>query len=280
MTDDAWFGVTAEPIAEYVYPSLYSLNHSLIPTKSIHLPSPKTQICQLQFQAHTNNKPSEIAAELNRKGLSRPHGAPRVIVDLFAGAGGNTIAFARAGHWDQVIGIELDAPTLACAQHNAAVYGVADRITWIHGDCMDFLNRLKSCPWTLDAALQLCQAQRAGLVEAGTTPGTGTGTGTALAPLAENVELFASPPWGGPAYSGAEVLDLDAMEPFGVERLHRAMSPMAHALFLPRNGDLRQLANLVPNDAREKLDVVQYCINGGSKGLVVYYPIDEAYQDS
>lgn len=199
-----------------------------------------------------------------------------MIVDLFAGAGGNTIALARAGHWEQVIGIELDAPTLACAQHNAAVYGVADHITWIHGDCMDFLHRLKTCPWTLDRTLQLCQAQRDGLAGPGTTPGTGT----ALGPLADNVELFASPPWGGPKYSGANVLDLDAMQPFGVEFLHRAMTPMAHGLFLPRNGDLTQLANLVPDNPREKLDVVQYCINGGSKGLVAYYPIDEAYQNS
>lgn len=73
-------------------------------------------------------------------------------------------------------------------------------------------------------------------------------------------------------YGGAEVLDLDAMEPFGVTELHATCAPMAHAMFLPRNGDLNQLASLVPDDAGEKLDVVQYCMKGASKGIVAYYP--------
>lgn len=70
------------------------------------------------------------------------------------------------------------------------------------------------------------------------------------------------------------------MEPYGVGLLHRAMAPMAHGLFLPRNGDLRQLADLVPDGAGEKLDVVQYCINGGSKGIVAYYPAEEVHEKS
>lgn len=75
-------------------------------------------------------------------------------------------------------------------------------------------------------------------------------------------------------YSGENVLDLDAMEPYGVSALHESMKPMAHAMFLPRNGDLNQLASLVPDDSADKLDVVQYCINGSSKGMVAYYPPD------
>lgn len=217
-----------------------------------------------------------MAAELHRKGLARAHGCgdepPRVIVDLFAGAGGNTIAFARAGHWDLVVGIELDAATLACAQHNAAVYGVADRIVWVHGDCTDFLRRLRDRPWALAPELRFGSRGR----RRGRPRSEGRQVETGLVPLARGVELFASPPWGGPQYSGAEVFNLNAMQPYGVEALHREMWPMAHALFLPRNGDLEQLADLV-NGSGEKLDVVQYCINGASKGLVAYYPADEAY---
>lgn len=105
----------------------------------------------------------------------------------------------------------------------------------------------------------------------------GAGRAKSLAPLARGVQLFASPPWGGPMYSGEDVLDLDAMEPYGVRALHESMAPMAHALFLPRNGDLNQLASLVPHDSEEKLDVVQYCINGSSKGMVAYYPPEQKY---
>lgn len=198
-------------------------------------------------------------------------------MDLFAGAGGNTIAFALQDHWDVVIGIEIDAATLACAQHNAALYGVADRIMWVHGDCMDFLRRLKRFPWTLSPELQVFglgldggggrgqHGKESRLRNKGAKPSVDD-------ELASSVQLFASPPWGGPMYSGEDVLDLDAMEPYGVSALHESMKPMAHAMFLPRNGDLNQLASLVPDNAAGKLDVVQYCINGSSKGMVAYYP--------
>jgi len=40
--------------------------------------------------------------------------------------------------------------------------------------------------------------------------------------------------------------------------------------FLPRTSDLRQIAKLAGGE--EKIDVVQYCMEGASKGLVVYLP--------
>lgn len=223
LTDAAWFGVTAEPIAH------------------------------------------QIATQLAHHSSSSSYN-PRVIVDLFAGAGGNTIAFALQGHWDVVIGIEIDAATLACAQNNAALYGVADKIVWVHGDCMDFLRRLKRFPKALAPELRLGGHGQSAkdCVRKGVKPN--------LDALARSVQLFASPPWGGPMYSGENVLNLDAMEPYGVSALHEKMKPMAHAMFLPRNGDLHQLASLVPDSSDEKLDVVQYCINGSSKGMVAYYP--------
>lgn len=49
---------------------------------------------------------------------------------------------------------------LQCAKHNAEIYGVADKITWFEGDCMEILQ-------------------------------------TQLKDLAPYSVLFASPPWGG-----------------------------------------------------------------------------------
>ncbi|KAL2148246.1 hypothetical protein VTH82DRAFT_2477 [Thermothelomyces myriococcoides] len=101
LTDDAWFGVTPEPVA--------------------------TQIAK-DIRSHKWSDPPKD-----------------IIVDLFAGAGGNTIAFALSGKWDRVVAIEKDAATLACAQHNAAVYGVPEgTIIWVHADCLKFLASLKS----------------------------------------------------------------------------------------------------------------------------------------
>lgn len=54
------------------------------------------------------------------------------VVDACCGSGGNAIGFARAGC--AVTAIELDAARLDEARHNAAVYGVAPRIAFVHGD--------------------------------------------------------------------------------------------------------------------------------------------------
>ena len=62
-----------------------------------------------------------------------------VIVDACCGVGGNTIQFAML--FDKVIAIDLDAGRLEMARHNATIYGVADRIEFIHGDLFDVLNR-------------------------------------------------------------------------------------------------------------------------------------------
>lgn len=83
-----------------------------------------------------------------------------ILVDAFAGAGGNSIAFALSGRWKRVYAIEKNPAVLQCAKHNAKIYGVADKITWFEGDCFEIIkNQLKD-----------------------------------LAPYSV---LFASPPWGG-----------------------------------------------------------------------------------
>jgi trimethylguanosine synthase len=63
-----------------------------------------------------------------------------IIIDCFAGAGGNAIAFALSGRWNQIFAVEKDEKTLACAKHNAEVYGVAKKIFWIHADIFDALR--------------------------------------------------------------------------------------------------------------------------------------------
>lgn len=83
-----------------------------------------------------------------------------ILVDAFAGAGGNTIAFAQTGKWKRIYAIEKDPAVLQCAKHNARIYGVENKITWFEGDCFQILkNQLRD-----------------------------------LAPYSV---VFASPPWGG-----------------------------------------------------------------------------------
>mmetsp|Transcript_24872 Transcript_24872/g.34723 ORF Transcript_24872/g.34723 Transcript_24872/m.34723 type:complete len:212 (-) Transcript_24872:186-821(-) len=74
-----------------------------------------------------------------------------VIIDAFAGVGGNAIQFAATcGH---VICVERDPVRMLCLRENARVYGVLEKITCILGDFMDIAPRLRadvvflSPPW-------------------------------------------------------------------------------------------------------------------------------------
>lgn len=132
LTDAAWFGVTPEAVAKLVF--------SLPPNLDVY----ELNVCSKIAEHMSNSAP---------KGKS-------VLIDTFAGVGGNTIAFARSGYWKRVYAIEKDPAALKCAKRNAEVYGVEDKITWFEGDCFEILkNQLKG-----------------------------------LAPFSV---IFASPPWGG-----------------------------------------------------------------------------------
>ncbi|CAD5314800.1 unnamed protein product [Arabidopsis thaliana] len=67
------------------------------------------------------------------------------------GVGGNAIQFASRSHY--VIAIDLDPKKLDLAKHNAAIYGVADKIDFVKGDFFDLAHNLKagtvflSPPW-------------------------------------------------------------------------------------------------------------------------------------
>jgi trimethylguanosine synthase len=171
----------------------------------------------------------------------------RVLIDMFAGAGGNSIAFALSERWDQIIAIELDAATLACAQNNAECYQIEPgHITWVNGDSFAYVDALLKNPESLHPDLRV--------------------------DVATSV-VFASPPWGGPGYSTDAIFDLYTMQPYGLKELTGAYERFEHALFLPRTSDIRQIAKLAPEG--EKIEVVQYCMEGASKAMVAYIPAKE-----
>lgn len=196
MTEDAWFGVTPEPIA------------------------------------------NKIAAHISES-------APKektVIVDAFAGVGGNAIALARSGRWERVFAIEKDPKTLKCAKHNAEIYGVSSKIFWLNADCFDAVNRFAG---------------------------------------QKNVIVFASPPWGGSycqcdavlcmlmvtgtEYGAENVFDLAKMEPYNLDKLYKSFTKISKevVLYLPRTSDLNQIARYGQDS--KKLEVAHYATMGASK---------------
>ncbi|KAL1301722.1 hypothetical protein AAFC00_005928 [Neodothiora populina] len=190
MTNDAWFGVTPEPVANKIAEHLIE---GTDPSKTI-------------------------------------------IIDAFAGVGGNAIAFARSGRWQQVFAIEKDAETMKCGKHNAEVYGVGSKIFWINGDCFEVLKkRLRS--------------------------------------VAKDAVVFASPPWGGPSYNGDDVFDLKTMQPYSLKDLYDAYAAYARdfVLYLPRSSDLNQIAKYAPKYKNQRLEVTHYCMSGWSKAICIFF---------
>jgi trimethylguanosine synthase len=157
-----------------------------------------------------------------------------VLIDMFAGAGGNVIAFAISKRWSTIIAIEKDPSVIACAQHNANIYGVYEQITWIMDDSFSYLESNSS---TIDPSKTV---------------------------------IFASPPWGGPGYTTDKIFNLSTMSPYSIKQIQNACKGMSSAFYLPRTSDLRQIAKLAPGE--EKIEVVQYCMEGASKALVAYIP--------
>jgi len=157
-----------------------------------------------------------------------------VLIDIFAGVGGNSIAFALSSRWEKIIAIEKDPSVIACAQHNAAIYGVSDQITWVNDDCFSYLASNSS---SIDHSKTV---------------------------------IFGSPPWGGPGYTSDEVFDLSTMYPYSIQDLRGICKGMDSALYLPRTSNLRQIAKLAPDG--KKVEIVQYCMEGASKALVAYVP--------
>ncbi len=86
---------------------------------------------RLDEEGRRSLTPEALALELGRRARGRR------VVDACAGAGGNAIGFARAGC--AVTAIELDAERLAHARHNARLYGVEQRIRFVHADAREAL---------------------------------------------------------------------------------------------------------------------------------------------
>lgn len=120
------------------------------------------------------------------------------VVDGCGGAGGNSIAFALAGL--NVACVELDADTLADAEHNAEIYGVAEYIKFIQGDILEF-----ECPFEPQSTL-----------------------------------FHISPEWGGPSYQEQDVFDPELMNPplGAILEYARAQKYGAISVYAPRTIDL------------------------------------------
>jgi trimethylguanosine synthase len=195
----------------------------------------KVSLRLLPFYFISLTPTSKVAEDLTK--LTSPF--KTVLIDMFAGAGGNVIAFALSKRWSHIIAIEKNPSVIACAQHNATIYGVSSKITWINDDSFSYLSSHAS---SIDP---------------------------------RKTVIFASPPWGGPRYKDYEMFDLSKMLPYSLRDIYEVVKEMDSALFLPRQSDLNQIARVVEVKEGKKIEVVQYCMVGASKAMVAYIPAIE-----
>ncbi len=78
--------------------------------------------------------PEALALELTRD-------ASGVVFDATCGVGSIAIAAARNPNVSKVIAVDTDSNRLEMARHNANIYGVAERIEFIHGDSNEVIQK-------------------------------------------------------------------------------------------------------------------------------------------
>ncbi|MFK7984557.1 MAG: methyltransferase [Sandaracinaceae bacterium] len=77
-------------------------------------------------------------------------GATGVVIDGTCGVGALAIAHARQPGVQEVIAVDISEARLAMARHNAAIYGVEDRIAFVHADVLDVLAERRADRLVLD----------------------------------------------------------------------------------------------------------------------------------
>ncbi|XP_050212485.1 uncharacterized protein LOC126664243 isoform X2 [Mercurialis annua] len=132
-----------------------------------------------------------------------------------------------------VTAIDVDPKKIDYAYHNASIYGVDDQIDFIVGDFF------------------------------------------VLAPKLKADTVFLSPPWGGPDYAKVGTYNIMTMlRPRDGYSLFNTAKKIAHriVMFLPRNTDLNQLAELTLSaDCPWSLEVEKNYLNGKLKAITAYF---------
>jgi len=142
-------------------------------------------------------------------------------------------AIQFAAKCKHVIAVDIDPKRVDCAHHNASIYGVNDHIDFIVGD---FIN---------------------------------------IAPQLNGETAFMSPPWGGPDYAKVDVYDMKGMlKPCDGYSLFKLGTMIASrvVMFLPRNVDLNQLADIsLSVDPPWAVEVEKNFLNGQLKAITAYF---------
>ncbi|MCD7447814.1 hypothetical protein HAX54_035291 [Datura stramonium] len=222
-----------------------------------------------------------------------------VVIDGFAGVGGNAIQFATMCH--HVIAIDIDPRKIAMAFENAKIYGVEDHIEFIVGDFFQLAPSLKHetkacyismgwiaaywiidyvfCTFTNQYVLSKVRVFRFPK-DHKMRPLQGFLGILHVQKIQGNV-VFLSPPWGGPAYRAKESFTLDSLKPkngYSLFQVAQSIAPNV-IMYLPRNVDLLQVEELSwLSSPPLKVEIEENMLHGRLKSITAYFG-DIAFAD-
>lgn len=169
--------------------------------------------------------------------IARRFEGMHVVADLFSGPAGTMIQLAQNDSTAIVIGVENSLERIETARINSRVYSVEEKMDFVHGDAYEVMPML---------------AQH-GCIEG----------------------IFMSPPWGGPAYSGASRNDTFDLNMFKDAVLGALSITPNVAVMVPRTVDERQAFELFG-----VCEVERNYLAGRLKAKTLYFgdlmlPVDE-----
>lgn len=103
-----------------------------------------------------------------------------------------------------MIAIDIDPIKIEYARHNAAIYGVDDRIDFMNGDSFSLAPKLKVRIYMI--IVQIFKFVKNVCINKLNMDGNENCNSYMQADI-----VFMSPPWGGPAYSKVKKFDINTM---------------------------------------------------------------------
>lgn len=248
LDPEGWFSVTPELVAKHIARRLAQRAIWHMESKSRRRSCDAMRGCDRSRNCNDDGAYPNTCSEF-------------LVLDCFCGVGGNAIAMAQCAAL-KVVAIDVSPTRIDMARHNAAIYGVSDRITFVVADSLSVLVSLRTNGLL---ALPPSVSVRRWHVS--------------------DVVIFLAPPWGGPGYLTEEAFDVRSMEVCGsiagdwgsecprsvngIELLFLARGVTPHvAYLLPRNVSLAQIASHSPPGGCE---VESHMINSKLKTRAAYF---------
>lgn len=216
--------------------------------------------------------PEAIANHIAERMVDGAENANLIVLDPFAGVGGNVIALAMRPEVKLVIAVDLDAKRLELAANNCRVYEIpSSKVVFLHANALDVLRACRSNLHGQDASsTKVMHGYQFGGLE--------------LLPRQAVDSIFLSPPWGGPDYeekAGRRGYDLKAITIDAEHDGEDLLLLSAQALlsedkkivyFLPRNANGTKIAhNAMKAGLYDGIELEQNYLNGKLKTVTAYF---------